>query len=317
MQVLMERHQELYADAVDPLDIAAVLERSGIGPETAGRFRHADVFSLAEELHARVPRRALAAPPDPGAWRRRARPAATVTAALVAVSLLLWSLRAFGLPVPPVAQVTAFALVAAPTSGRGLRPPERAVFALGVGALLGLAQGVGPPQLALAAGVGAAEWSARWFRHLGWGHVRARSSREFRARMRPVLPAVVLGYLAVLAGLTAAALALPPGGGHGASVIAPVWSSPGAVWAAQGGAGAALLVALMLRHGVRVPGALTVLAASSGCAAMARAVPAQPTAIAWGCALTACLLLPYAWASLLSPAAHRPPPGDEAVAPGP
>lgn len=308
VQALMERHQELYADAVDPLDIAEGLERSGIGPQTAARYRHGDVFSLAEELHARVPRRAAEPPAAEGVWRRRARPAVTAGVACVAVALLLWGLRALNLPVPLGAQPAAFAAVAAPTLGRGLPLPERALLALGVGGVLALAQGVGPPQLALAAGVGAAEWCARWYRHLGTGHVRSRSSREFRSRMRPVLPAVALVYSTALAGLTVAALALPQAAVHGAHAAQAGWGSQGAVWAAQGGAGAALLLALLLRHGGRTTTALAALAAACGCVGLARVAPPHPDLTTWACALTAGSLLPYAWITLLSPAAHRPPP---------
>ncbi|RXS84998.1 hypothetical protein EST92_09645, partial [Streptomyces sp. TM32] len=53
---LMHRHQELCARAVDALEIAAGLEAHGVTDRTAARFRHRDVFSLAEELYARVPR---------------------------------------------------------------------------------------------------------------------------------------------------------------------------------------------------------------------------------------------------------------------
>ncbi|MCZ1007601.1 hypothetical protein O1L68_13570 [Streptomyces lydicus] len=52
----MHRHQELCARAVDALEIAAGLEAHGVTDRTAARFRHRDVFSLAEELYARVPR---------------------------------------------------------------------------------------------------------------------------------------------------------------------------------------------------------------------------------------------------------------------
>ncbi|MCF3177548.1 hypothetical protein IPZ61_30075, partial [Streptomyces sioyaensis] len=47
---LMHRHQELCARAVDALEIAAGLEAHGVTDRTAARFRHRDVFSLAEEL---------------------------------------------------------------------------------------------------------------------------------------------------------------------------------------------------------------------------------------------------------------------------
>ncbi|WP_431042352.1 hypothetical protein ACQUSR_10835 [Streptomyces sp. P1-3] len=56
MRALMLRHRELCERAVDPLEIAAGLEARGVTDRTAARFRHRDVFSLAEELHARVPR---------------------------------------------------------------------------------------------------------------------------------------------------------------------------------------------------------------------------------------------------------------------
>lgn len=53
---LLHRHRTLCERAVDPLEIAAGLEAHGITDRTAARFRHRDVFSLAEELYARVPR---------------------------------------------------------------------------------------------------------------------------------------------------------------------------------------------------------------------------------------------------------------------
>ncbi|AXI88645.1 hypothetical protein SAM9427_24705 [Streptomyces sp. ETH9427] len=61
VKVLLHRHRELCERAVDPLEIAAGLEAHGITDRTAARFRHRDVFSLAEELYARVPRDADAA----------------------------------------------------------------------------------------------------------------------------------------------------------------------------------------------------------------------------------------------------------------
>lgn len=55
VKALLHRHRELCERAVDPLEIAAGLEAHGITDRTVGRFRHRDVFSLAEELYARVP----------------------------------------------------------------------------------------------------------------------------------------------------------------------------------------------------------------------------------------------------------------------
>ncbi|WP_238431759.1 hypothetical protein [Streptomyces cavernae] len=56
VKALMLRHKELCERAVDPLEIAAELEAQGVTDRTASRFRHRDVFSLAEEMYARVPR---------------------------------------------------------------------------------------------------------------------------------------------------------------------------------------------------------------------------------------------------------------------
>ncbi|MGW3956760.1 hypothetical protein ACWEKM_39000 [Streptomyces sp. NPDC004752] len=56
VKTLMHRHRALCERAVDPLEIAAGLEAHGITDRTAARFRHRDVFSLAEEMYARVPR---------------------------------------------------------------------------------------------------------------------------------------------------------------------------------------------------------------------------------------------------------------------
>ncbi|MFF9199266.1 hypothetical protein ACF09L_29080 [Streptomyces sp. NPDC014779] len=77
VKALMHRHRELCERAVDPLEIAAGLEAHGVTDRTAARFRHRDVFSLAEELYARVPRGEAAVPrtdtgrtpgPGPASW---------------------------------------------------------------------------------------------------------------------------------------------------------------------------------------------------------------------------------------------------------
>ncbi|MEU1516963.1 hypothetical protein ABZ490_33275 [Streptomyces sp. NPDC005811] len=56
VKALLHRHRELCERAVDPLEIAAGLEAHGVTDRTAARFRHRDVFSLAEEMYARIPR---------------------------------------------------------------------------------------------------------------------------------------------------------------------------------------------------------------------------------------------------------------------
>ncbi|MEU1848332.1 hypothetical protein ABZ499_03325 [Streptomyces sp. NPDC019990] len=63
VKTLIHRHRELCERAVDPLEIAAGLEAHGITDRTAARFRHRDVFSLAEEMYARVSRDGDAPPP--------------------------------------------------------------------------------------------------------------------------------------------------------------------------------------------------------------------------------------------------------------
>ncbi|MFF0136268.1 hypothetical protein ACFYRN_07465 [Streptomyces sp. NPDC005227] len=64
VKTLMHRHRELCERAVDSLEIAAGLEAHGVTDRTAARFRHRDVFSLAEEMYARVARDGEAAAPD-------------------------------------------------------------------------------------------------------------------------------------------------------------------------------------------------------------------------------------------------------------
>ncbi|WP_254667842.1 hypothetical protein [Streptomyces griseus] len=69
--VLLHRHRELCERAVDPLEIAAGLEAHGLTDRAAARYRHRDVFSLAEELYARAPRPERPGPPPyPGPRRR-------------------------------------------------------------------------------------------------------------------------------------------------------------------------------------------------------------------------------------------------------
>ncbi|MBB0245950.1 hypothetical protein FNQ90_18010, partial [Streptomyces alkaliphilus] len=65
VRILMDRHRELCEQAVHPLEIAAVLEARGLTDRGAARYRHRDVFSLAEELYARVPRADAETGPGP------------------------------------------------------------------------------------------------------------------------------------------------------------------------------------------------------------------------------------------------------------
>ncbi|MEU9044211.1 MULTISPECIES: hypothetical protein [unclassified Kitasatospora] len=244
---VMAEHRELCERAVDPLEIAAGLEEAGLGPDAAARCRHADLFSLAEELYARVPRR----PPDPGPARPRRRRGADARAALTAAALAALpcaGVAAFGarwpvllpaavplvlLPVltappraepgPPLALplCPADALGPAPLprrpTGSGRRPAALG-YGLGLAALLLLplaAPGGDRPTaaalvLAAAVSAGSAEWAARWYRQVGRSHLGvAGTLAEFRSRMRPVLPVAVALHLVVLAVLTFVALAVP------------------------------------------------------------------------------------------------------------
>ncbi|WP_161331528.1 hypothetical protein [Streptomyces sp. SID5789] len=82
VKALMHRHRELCERAVDPLEIAAGLEAHGVTDRTAARFRHRDVFSLAEEMYARVPR------DDDSAPRPTDPPAPRIGAAWLVLALL-------------------------------------------------------------------------------------------------------------------------------------------------------------------------------------------------------------------------------------
>lgn len=241
---LMARHRVLCEQAVDALEIAAGLEEAGFGPGSAARYRHADVFALAEELFARVPRR----PPAAGAgmpgesWRRRSA-AALWTALPVALPCAVpVAVRATS-PGPVGAVDLAAAVLAAvlvgsrlavgaartlppgpgrPGAGRsaGRWPTARRAaacgYGLGAAAVLLLPSSAGAPGrvqgamvLAAALATGSAEWSARWYRQVGRLHLRtAGTITDFRARMRPVLPVAVGLHLVVLAVLTFAALAV-------------------------------------------------------------------------------------------------------------
>ncbi|MFF8398066.1 hypothetical protein [Streptomyces sp. NPDC016172] len=103
VKALMHRHRELCERAVDPLEIAAGLETHGITDRTAARFRHRDVFSLAEEMYARISRDGDTPPPaPPTAPRVRADwalltllPGALCAAAVAAVHLTHGQSRLF------------------------------------------------------------------------------------------------------------------------------------------------------------------------------------------------------------------------------
>ncbi|MCX5194536.1 hypothetical protein OOK31_11610 [Streptomyces sp. NBC_00249] len=201
----MHRHRELCERAVDPLEIAAGLEAHGITDRAAARFRHRDVFSLAEELYARTPR-GEAAPVEPGPGPARPRAVRRFGYALLPGALALGA-AATGMPGagPLAALVTVGALVWPGRSGTGRFPYAAHLLAAAAvgwavhrhGPALGaaLALAVGPAHLA------AAVFAARARRRLAG----SRALEDFAAGARPLLAGVLLLFTAAAAG--AAALA--------------------------------------------------------------------------------------------------------------
>ncbi|MEV7771598.1 hypothetical protein [Kitasatospora sp. NPDC086791] len=117
---VMTAHRALCERAVDPLEIAAGLEEAGFGPDAAARCRHADLFSLADELYARVPRR----PPEPGPVRPRRRGAAARAALTAAALAALPCAGAAALGARwPVLLPAAVPLVLLPTLAASAVPP--------------------------------------------------------------------------------------------------------------------------------------------------------------------------------------------------
>ncbi|GFH37700.1 hypothetical protein SCWH03_39400 [Streptomyces pacificus] len=242
MRALLHRHRELCERAVDPLEIAAGLEAHGVTDRTAARFRHRDVFSLAEELYARVPRGEEAAQPqaDEAAAARPAHLVSAMAPGAVAVA------TAAGLRFTDggarlgagAAGAVALAVALGWSLRRGpLRAPGRArrvtpylvcwlaaYSLLGDGLLAELVAGgpLGPwpvapgPLVGLALAVAPAAWVARLFsararRGLGG----SRGLEEFAAGTRPLL----LGCVALHTGALIALLLLT-------SLLVPVVIAP-------------------------------------------------------------------------------------------
>nr|WP_316775474.1 hypothetical protein [Streptomyces sasae] len=241
VKALMHRHRVLCERAVDPLEIAAGLEAHGVTDRAAVRFRHRDVFSLAEELYARVPREAGPRPEPAPAPRVRADwvlltllPGAVCAAVVTGVRLTEGRPRLL----VAVAGVLAVALAVRPALRRGPLAPARALawrtatgarvwtcwllaYALfGNGLLRTVADGgpdglptgaaYGPwpvtvaPVLALTLACAPAAWSA----HLLTAAARrrlagSRGLEEFTAAVQPLLLGVFVLFLSALTALLA------------------------------------------------------------------------------------------------------------------
>lgn len=345
VKALMHRHRALCERAVDPLEIAAGLEAHGMTDRTAARFRHRDVFSLAEEMYARVPRdeearsteNAVADMPGAGAgWAALALlPGALCTAVVVGVRLT------DGRPRPVIATVGALtvllglrlALRRGPlrtasdmTSGTRLWTWWLPAYAVVGDGLLNAGLDDGPhgpwplataPILALALAYAPAAWGA----HLLAVHARrklaaSRGLADFADSVRPVLLTVLTLFLCTLAALLTLC---------GAALGEP------AAYAAAGSLGALLLLArLLTAHGfTRAPalalgaaGAIEVIALATvfagrlpGCSFLA--VPVGTVVGAWGpgavpglaCGPAALALLIHSTRTLTRASAHAAPCG--------
>ncbi|BCK68744.1 hypothetical protein Srufu_026970 [Streptomyces libani subsp. rufus] len=252
VRMLMHRHQELCAHAVDALEIAAGLEAHGVTDRTAARFRHRDVFSLAEELYARVPRADPAAapgagPPPPTAAARRSRtvcgalhllPGAVCVAAAAALASVTTAPPAVRTAVGASGLVLlALAVRLGVRSGplrlrhgtgprtAGLWVAWTAGYAVYGDWLLGQLLAGGPdlppaapraavaPAMALAFALAPAAGCAHWFTVRGRRVLAAsRGLGELAARVRPLLLAVTLLFLGVLVTLLLGAAAVLGGG---------------------------------------------------------------------------------------------------------
>ncbi|MDQ8702264.1 hypothetical protein RCO28_07125 [Streptomyces sp. LHD-70] len=229
VKALIHRHRGLCERAVDPLEIAAGLEAHGVTDRTAARYRHRDVFSLAEEMYARVPRdeRPSALRPAAAAGRSpRAHallallPPAVGAGTVAAYELTGGRGRLTALVVGMLALAVALriALRRGPLRTRsGTLPGTRAwtvfllLYALFGDGLLRTALAGGPDApwppdtaalLGLALAYAPAVWCARLFavgaqRRLG----QSRGLEEFAAGARPLLLTLVALYAAAAGGL--------------------------------------------------------------------------------------------------------------------
>ncbi|MCN9239982.1 hypothetical protein NGF19_04120 [Streptomyces sp. RY43-2] len=349
VKALMRRHHDLCERAVDPLEIAAGLEAHGLTDRAAARFRHRDVFSLAEEMYARVPRSGDQLPPsydlldvaqERGPWALLALlPGALCAATLVGQRLTEGRVRVtvVALGVLAVALGLRAALRRGPLrapSGTGPNTGRAATWWLLAYALLGdgllrTALEGGPdgawppapvPVLALALAFAPATWCARLLAVRARRRLAAsRGLEEFASSITPLLLGVValflcaLGALLVLCGLVLGAY-----GGTGA-------------YAGAGALGALLLIArLLTSHGFgQAPAVALATAAAAECTALSSvfagrlpgcsflATPVHVLADTWGadavplvvCALTALILLIHATRTLTRASAHAQPSG--------
>ncbi|MFE7553804.1 hypothetical protein, partial [Streptomyces gardneri] len=337
VKVLMHRHRELCERAVDPLEIAAGLEAQGFTDRTAARFRHRDVFALAEELYARVPRGTGTPPaPVPGEpvrapWVLAAlapgaaaalaglglaltdgpvRLAAGAAGALALTGALVLAvrrgpLRASGGRTVPAARVWTLWLLAYAVAGDGLLAQ---VLTGGPDGPWDLAPG---PLLALALAVAPAAWGAHLFASRARRRIAdSRGLADFAARARPLLLGTVTLQLLALAGLLALTGFSPGALALGALLLLArlltVHGFPETASAALAAACAAEALALASVLAARVPApGFDALAAPVRALADAAGPGVVPTLV---CGAAALGLLAHATGALARASAHATTP---------
>ncbi|MER7675417.1 hypothetical protein [Streptomyces sp. NPDC096934] len=344
VKALMHRHRELCERAVDPLEIAAGLEAHGLTDRTATRFRHRDVFSLAEEMYARRARDVEPAAQTVPAERSGARAGWAVLALLPGV---LCAATVAGLRFTEGQTRLAVAATGILAVTAGLRAALRrgplgtsrratngtrawtcwliAYALFGDGLLSGALSG-GPddpwppataPVLALALSCAPAVWCAHLFMaRARRGLAASRGLAEFAVAVRPLLLgvfALYLGALGALLALCGTALDQPPAyAGAGALgallLLARLLAARGfghAPAVVLGAVGAAEATATATVFAGRLP----------GCAFLC--TPVETVAHAWGpgavpalaCGTGALVLLVHATRTLTRASAHAAPDG--------
>ncbi|WNI17879.1 hypothetical protein [Actinacidiphila sp. ITFR-21] len=206
---MMHGHRDVLGGAVDAWEIAAGLEARGFTDTDARRLRHRDVFGLAEEIHARLPRAARVTDRSAGTLERP-WPAAGTGGLYLLPGVLCASAAAAHLALPG-------AVLAVATAWAILRHTARGPGALGAGGLLAFAlyapaEGATTAFAALLLSLAPAAYSTHWFA------VRARAQlapshglADFADAVRPRLAAALAGYgLALFLLLTAAAAVAGP-----------------------------------------------------------------------------------------------------------
>lgn len=250
VKALMHRHRELCERAVDPLEIAAGLEAHGVTDRTAARFRHRDVFALAEEMYARVPRDGEERGTSRSAPARRALEVPAGWALFALLPGVACGLAAAGIELSEgraryavglggalaVALALRVALRYGPLrSAHHVVPATRAwawllvAYALFGDGLMRAAVSGGPdspwaPSIAAALGLSFAVAPAVWCVRLFGAGARRRLSlsrglAEFTASVRPLLLGAVALYVCALGALlvgAAAVLGVPASAGAGA-----------------------------------------------------------------------------------------------------